>query len=220
MMARKSSVPASGVFVLALSALFLQVQVAPAQDQPTVSVADAARAAREQKQSEKPVKVSKVYTDDDIANLKGSVSVIGAPATPETPDDGTAKADDGTAKPADGTAKADDGTAKPADSDAKPTPKDEASWRRAFAEARRKLADDSKELDVLQREYNLKLEQYYTDPNVAMREQNSSKDLHDSLDKINAKKMDVQADTDAISALEDDLRKAGGDPGWAREPNS
>src|SRR6185436_19481874 len=49
--------------------------------------------------------------------------------------------------------------------------KDEAYWRPKFADARRKLADDSKELDVLQREYNLKQQQFYTDPNVALREQ-------------------------------------------------
>jgi hypothetical protein len=189
-MVRKSSIPAWGVFVLALSALFLHAQVAPAQDQ--VSVADAARAARMQKKGEKP---GKVYTDDDLASLKGTISVVGAAPAPEVPADATAK---------------------PADADAKPVVKDEAYFRKAFAEAHKKLTDDTKELDITQREYNLKLEQYYTDPNVAMREQNTNQDLKDTLAKIDAKKADVAADNDAVSNLEDDLRKSGGDPGWER----
>jgi hypothetical protein len=193
-MVGKSSIPAWAVCGVALGALLMQVQVAPAQDVPSVSVADAARAARVQKKGEKP---GKVYTDDDIANLKGTVSVVGAAPAPDTP----AAA-----------------TAKPGDSDAKPVAKDEAYWRKTFAEARKKLADDSKELDILQREYNLKTEQYYTDPNAAMREQNSRQDLKDTQAKIDMKKMDVAADNDAITNLEEDLRKSGGDPGWEREP--
>ena len=34
-----------------------------------------------------------------------------------------------------------------------------------FADANKKLADDAHELDIVQREYNLKQEQYYSDPN-------------------------------------------------------
>lgn len=34
---------------------------------------------------------------------------------------------------------------------------------------------------------------------------------------IDDKKKQIDADQQAISALEDQLRQAGGDPGWARE---
>ena len=44
--------------------------------------------------------------------------------------------------------------------------KDEAYWRKKFADANKKLTDDAHELDILQREYNLKEQQYYSDPNT------------------------------------------------------
>jgi len=66
----------------------------------------------------------------------------------------------------------------------------------------------------------LKQQQYYSDPNVALREQNSRKDLDDSQAKITAKQQDVDRDKQAVSELEDALRKAGGDPGWATAPPS
>jgi len=81
------------------------------------------------------------------------------------------------------------------------------------------MADDSKELDVLQREYNLKQQQFYQDPNVALREQYGRADLNKTQDQINTKKTDVEKDQQAIAALEDQLRQAGGDAGWARDPN-
>ncbi len=171
------------------------------------SVADAARRAREQSKSRQP---GKVFTNEDISQLKGAVSVVGAPPEP-SPAPGTEAA------PAAGAATA--GAADKTAAAPKAEAKDEAYWRSKFADARRKLADDQKELDVLQREYNLKQQQFYMDPNVALREQYGRADLNKTLDQINAKKADVEKDQQAISALEDQLRQAGGDPGWARDPN-
>ena len=65
--------------------------------------------------------------------------------------------------------------------------KDEAYWRKQFAEANRKLADDSKELDILQREYNLNQTQYYSDPNAALKQEYSRQDLNDNKALIDAK---------------------------------
>jgi hypothetical protein len=161
-------------------------------DQP--SVADAARKARADKK-EQP-KETKVFTNEDVAALKGVVNVVGqAPETPATP------------------ATADASKALPGEK------KDEAYFRRKFAEARRTLADDTKELDVLQREFGLKQTQYYSDPNVAMREQYSREDLNKTQADIDAKKADVAKDQQAISDLEDDLRKSGGEPGWESAPD-
>lgn len=177
-----------------LCPVLVQGQAAPAP-----LVADAARKAR----AEKSRQPSKVFTNEDMPDLKGTVSVVGAPppepsAAPATPE--------GSAAPA---------AAAPA---AKPEVKDEAYWRAKFADARKKLADDTKEADILQREYNLKQQQFYSNPNVALREQNSRADLNKTLDDINTKKADVDKDQQAISALEDQLRQAGGDAGWSREP--
>jgi hypothetical protein len=163
--------------------------------QPAPSVADAARKARAEKKDEKS---TKVYTNDDLDKLTGPISVVGV--TPAPP----------TAAPA-ATAPAQ------AKAGAAATPKDEGYWRAQFAAARKTLADDAKELDVLQREYNLKEQQYYSNPDVAMREQYSRKDLDDTKTQIDAKQQDVAKDNQAISNLEDQLRQAGGDPGWERE---
>jgi hypothetical protein len=166
------------------------------------SVANAARKAREQQKSEP--KSAKVYTDDDLANLKGQISIVGnvQPAAAPAADNAAA-------------------AAKPAAPSNQPVPvKDEAYWRKRFAEARRALTDDTREADVLQREYGLKQTQFYSNPNVALREQYSRKDLDDTLAELNAKKVDVDKDNQAISNLQDELRQSGGDAGWANEPTS
>ena len=88
---------------------------------------------------------------------------------------------------------------------------------RDLPSARRTLADDSKELDVLQREFNLKQVQFYSNPNVALREQYSRKDLDDTQAQINTKKQDVDKDNQAIQRPARELRTSGGEPGWANE---
>ena len=52
---------------------------------------------------------------------------------------------------------------------------------------------DAKEADILQREYNLKEQQYYSDPNTAMREQYDRKDLNDTKALIDEKNAAVVA---------------------------
>ena len=85
----------------------------------------------------------------------------------------------------------------------------------------KKLADDAKELDILQREFNLKQQQYYSDPNSRDEaEQFDRQDLNDTKTKIDDEDRGVAQDKQDISDLEDELRKAGGDPGWATLPVS
>ena len=85
----------------------------------------------------------------------------------------------------------------------KPPVKDEAYWRKTFADANKKLADDAHELDILQREYNLKQQQYYSDPNTAMKEEYTRQDLNDTKAKIDDKTAAVAEDKQDISDLED-----------------
>jgi len=148
------------------------------------SVAAAARKAQaEKKSSAKPVTV---FTNDNIDTVKGTINVVGE--TPAPPADKTTTTQDKTKTPPteDKTkAAATDNKSKVAPADDKTTSiKDEAYWRKTFADARKKLADDSHELDILQREYNLKQQQYYSDPNTAMREQYNRQDLTDTKTKI------------------------------------
>jgi hypothetical protein len=173
------------------------------------SVAVAARKAQAQKKSSaKPVTV---FTNDNIDTVKGTINVVGE--TPAPPADKTTTAQDKTKTPPTD----DKSKAAPAD-DKTGSTKDEAYWRKAFADTRKKLADDTHELDILQREYNLKQQQYYSDPNTAMREQYNRQDLTDTKTKIDEKTATVAQDKQAISDLEDALRQAGGEPGWATAP--
>jgi chromosome segregation ATPase len=182
----------------------------PTSSSRSDSLGDAARKARAQKKD--PSKPAKVFTNEDVGSLKGTISVIGnEPARGTGTDKAAEKNDD--KKPANGA------DAKPTDVAKKEQAKDEPYWRAKFAAARKTLAEDTKELDILQREFNLKQEQYSQDPNWAMHEQNSRADINKTQSEIETKKRDVEKDKQAISDLEDELRKAGGDAGWANEPS-
>ncbi len=163
------------------------------------SVAEAARKAREQKKNQP--KAAKTVTNDELGAIgTGGVSVVGSAPPAET-----SAAD----KPAPA---AEDQSAKPK------VVKDEAYWRRRFAEARGRLRTAQKELDILQRELNLQQQQYYSDPNKALREQYDRKQINDSRKAIEDKTKEVEQLKQKLSDLEDELRRAGGEPAWAREP--
>lgn len=163
------------------------------------SVADAARRAQAAKKTAPKAKLT--IDNDNLDTLKGTVNVVGQ--TPEAP------SGDPNAKPA-----ADD-AAKAAAPAEKAAPKDEMYWRARFGEANKRLADDAHELDIMQREYNLKQQQFYADPMASLKQEYSRQDLNSSKTKIDEKTAVVSQDKADIAALEDELRQAGGDPGWA-----
>jgi hypothetical protein len=181
------------------SAMLISPVLAQGQPQQE-TIAEAARKARAEKKAS--TKSAFVFTNDNLDTIKGSVSIVGqeppAAVAPTTPAADKAKTDAATDAP-------------------KAPVKDEAYWRGHFKEARKTLADDAHELDILQREYNLKTQQYYSDPNVAMREQYTNKDLIDTKKNIDDKTVAVAKDKQVISDLEDSLRQSGGDAGWSRE---
>ena len=157
-------------------------------------VADAARKARAEKQA--AAKPKKVYTDDDFASKKN------APATPAASTGGDqAPATDATAA---------------TEAAALNDPKSEAYWRKRFRTVRDKLDNSEKELDVLQRELNKDQVQYYSDPQKALMQQYDRKDINDKTAKVDAKKKEIEDLKKQLSDMEDELRKSGGDPGWAR----
>jgi chromosome segregation ATPase len=172
--------------------LATQAQQSP-DPQSSDPVADAARKARAEKQA--AAKPKKVYTDDDFASKKN------VPATPA-------------ASTAGDQASATDATA--ATDAALNDPKSEAYWRKRFRTVREKLDNSEKELDVLQRELNKDQVQYYSDPQKALMQQYDRKDINDKTAKVDAKKKEIEDLKKQLSDMEDELRKAGGDPGWAR----
>ena len=185
--------------LLALTPAIVRPQDQTAPQQTGDPIADAARKAREQKKKE-TTKAKKVYTDDDLNHYVPSSAATSDEKGADTSKDGSAK----------GATDQANGTATPE------TSKDrEEKWRKRFHDAYGKLAQAEKELDILQREDNKAQVQYYSDPQKAMQEQYSRKDINDKNAKIDAKKKEVAQLKQQISDLEDQLRKDGGDPGWA-----
>ena len=188
--------PAAIVLLAAYGAAAQQSQSAapqnpPAQSQTAPSLADAARKAREAKKPE--TKTSKVFTNDNLPS-SAEVNVVGAEPPAET-------------------------TGAPAASANKKLTlaEEEQSWRARFGAARAKLDRDQATLDVLQREMSsLQLNYYPNDPMKQLQQSVTRSDIINQQAKIEKKQADVAADKAALSDLEDALRHAGGDPGWAR----
>jgi len=188
------------LFRLAIAGLLLGALSygAPAQQQNNDDVAAAARKSREQQKNAPNPK--KVLTNDDLPKNPATTR-----ATPSA-DANAVKTESGAANTSD-TA----GTNGPAGEE-----KGEAYWKKRFQEQRDKIAAAEKELDVLQREHDKDEMQYYPDPQKAMMQQYSRSDINDRAARIAAKKKEVDALNQQLSDMEDQLRKAGGDPGWAR----
>jgi hypothetical protein len=176
-------------------------QQSSSQQSGSDPVADAARKARDQKKN--AAKPKKVYTDDDVKPGAAAPAENSGGAT------GAAGAPSGTG--ATGQQKAGAGDAK-----AKEDPNSETAWRKKFKDQHDKLAKAERELDVLQREVQKAQVEYYPDPQKAMSEQNNRKDINEKMAKIDAKKQEIAHIKQALEDMEDQLRKSGGDPGWAR----
>jgi hypothetical protein len=184
-------------------------QQGSSQQQTGDPVADAARKAREMKKD--APKPKKVYTDDDV---KKSDPVPDAAATSvPVVASGTAAAT--TVQAAGDTTKAGDAT-KAEDATKTEDPNSEAAWRKRFQAQRDKIAKVEKELDILGRELEKAQLEYYPDPQKALREQFDRADINKKTAKIDAKRQELDQLTQGLADLEDQLRKSGGDPGWAR----
>jgi hypothetical protein len=159
------------------------------------SLAEAARRAREQKKD--APKQAKVITNDNIPK-EGGISAVGEepPAAENAENSENASAD---------AAKSEKAAAS-----------DEKKWRERFEKLRHKLEQDQADLDVMQRELGVLDLQYYNDPVKAMQQELTRRDINEKTAKIAAKQKEIEADKQAISDAEDDLRQSGGDPGWAR----
>jgi hypothetical protein len=177
-----------------------QTQSKPQSPAPQDSLAEAARKAREQKK-EAP-KAAKVFTNDNIPT-EGGISSVGKPAE---------------AAPAANQANATSTAQAAASGENSATPSnDEKTWRDRFAKLHHKLDQDQADLDLMQRELAVLNTQYYSDPMKGMQQGLSRDDINKKTADIEAKKKQVEDDKKAIADAEDELRKSGGDPGWASQ---
>ena len=189
---------------MCLAGLSAAAQVQGSSQQQTGDpVADAARKAREAKKD--APKPKRVITDDDLK--RSAPEPAAAPAA--APVDAGEKAPAKTGQAAGDAAKTGD-TTKDED------PNSEKAWRARFGEAHDKIAKTEKELDILSRELEKAQVEYYPDPQKAMTQQNTRADIKEKQAKIDAKRKELDQLRQALSDLQDDLRKSGGNPGWAR----
>ena len=132
----------------------------------------------------------KVFTNDDAATLPpGAISIVGPP--PPAP---------GAAKP----------KAKPADDTAKLA----AYWKPRFTAARQKLAQDKNALPGMLAELKVEsLQEIVLDSDT---DQVYSDTYMDLVHQIDATKLAIQNDKQALSDLHEEFRHAGGLPGWIR----
>jgi hypothetical protein len=171
---------------------------APAQTAPIDPLVAAARKAREQKKDQP--KSARVFDNDNIPT-QGGVSAVGSTPEGESTEGGT------TAEP---------GGAQASSKTAAPSGNDEKAWRERFGRLRKKLEQDQADLEIMQRELGVLDVQYYNDPMKGMQQGYTRSDINEKTAKIDEKKKQVEADQQAISDAEDELRRSGGDIGWAR----
>ncbi len=162
---------------------------APAAHQD--SLAEAARKTREQKKNAGTQ--AKVFTNDNLPT-SGGISTVGEGSSAATGDNAAAPPAESTGKP---------GT-------------DEQKWRQHFADLHHRLEQDQATLEVDQRELGELNTQFYGDPMKGMQQELTRSDINDKVAEIDKMKAQVAADQKAIDDAEDELRKSGGDPGWAR----
>ncbi len=93
----------------------------------------------------------------------------------------------------------------------------EAYWRKQFAAIDYQIRTAQTELDILQREHNVEVVQYYPNPATAMKESITRKEINAHRKAIEDKKKELAELKKRRDDLEDELRHAGGPAGWARE---
>lgn len=190
--------------IVLLGALLLVSGLGWAQAQEE-SIADVARRVRAERAKKDTSKVP-LFTNENMPRASAGPSTAGAALTAAGPVSG-GEAAGGEAAAAEGEKKSDC---------------DEQCWRGKFKALREKVGTAQRELDILQREYNLSRTQHYQDPNQAIREQYSGnvaggRQLQDLQRQMSEKQTEIQRSQQELSNLEDELRRTGGNPGWARE---
>ena len=95
--------------------------------------------------------------------------------------------------------------------------KGEDYWRKQFAEIHYKIRMTQSELDISQRELNEALLIYDPNPQKALRENVTRNNINAHRKAIEDKKKELAELRRQLSDLDDELRHAGGDPGWSRE---
>lgn len=179
------------VFIAAVPGVWAFAQNA-AQQPPanSGSIADYARKQQQQKANQASTKPAKVYTNDNVEPLHGAggVTVAAKPLAPASP--------------------AAEGGAH-----------DQRYYQKQYARLLGQKQLHERQVEVLRAKLAQGNIQYYSDPNKQLIQESTPRarsDINQLQAEVDAKKLEIQADDDAISKLQDQLRADGGDAGWLR----
>jgi hypothetical protein len=197
--------------------LGLGTGIAPAQNSTSsVPLGDLARQLKAQRA--KSQEKSKVFTNDDLANLSPSPGQSAAsPAKPTTTTQ-EAKPEEKPANEASGN-EAEKESAKATPAKAAEETHGEKYYRDRMSKLQDRLEIHQRELDVLQQKLGQNEMMFYPDPNKGLLQQSgptAMSDVYKLQDQIAKKKAEIAADQEAIEGLREQLRREGGDAGWLR----
>jgi len=190
-LALAATIPGRGL-VISPVALQAESQPGPQAQGPSQlpaqpSLGEVARRLRAEKQKQsQPVKV---YTNDNLPTA-GNLSIVGPPASEQEREEKAASV-------------------------GSPHEKHGAQYFQAqMSELQQQLAIHQGELGVLQQQLGQNQIQYYPNPNDTLHQEYSRADIDKLTKAINEKKQQIESDQQAISDLQDELRREGGDPRW------
>ena len=174
---------------------FVLIFQTAATAQTTPSIAEAARQERERRQNLPP---GRLITDQTIRDLTAPpISDLVA----KSPDKGEVKPDQKDQKAVE----------KP-----KTETHDEAWWRETFKNAREDLKKAEDHVKVTQLELNKLNMEFLTRSDIYDREQQLGPPLNAKRSELTIAQSEVDRAKEKLAQLEDDLRRSGGLPGWAR----
>jgi hypothetical protein len=163
------------------------------------ALADAARHAREEKKD--PAKAAKVWDNDSMPAVGGTINVVGQ-AAPPTPDDTAANQANGQAQ--NGQAQGAAGNAGAAQGN-----KSASALTADLNSAKAELESAQKDLDLLQRKFALDQQTFLSNPGHDS-DRESAAGLKNQQDSITAKQQDVAAAQKKVDDLQQKLTAAGG----------
>jgi len=177
-----------------MKALLLVLVLQTVANAQTPSLADAAKQERERRQNLQP---TRVITDQTIRDL----------TAPPISDLVAKPADKGEAKPEE----------KPADkTKATAEPHDEAWWREAFSKARQEVKRAEDKAKVVELELNQLNKDFLTRSDIYNREGVIGPQLEAKRNELTVAQTQADRAREKVAQLEEDLRRSGGPPGWAR----
>ena len=187
------------------------------------SLGNLARHLKEER-AEAERKPSKVFTNDNLPARPGSkrgLTVAAAMSSEARTAEEQSEAETTASQTPE--AESTESTAQSSETAAAAEPESEASdahdeaWYRARAAAIRSQMDlHQRQLSVLEQKLSQNQMQFYDDPNKTLQQEFSRKDIGNLSQDIEKKKEEIAADEQAMTDLQDQLRREGSPSGWLR----